>query len=1185
MGDDKEGSPNAPKNGDYRNALVEYEASNAMYIYSSDGIPTKLGQSPDEIKKAIDEAIAKQKIYIDSEITAEERSRIDEDGKIRAEMAEADDAIKEEYDSKFRETESELNIVKEDITTVSLSIDSEAESRKDADNALSERIDAITEFRYKVVDELPEEGESGVIYLVPQDREAPNTYDEFMWIDGKFEKIGDTKPDLTDYVKRTDYATSATAGVIKAVAPFGVEITGSGELKARVNSYADYPGVWNDSFISKGTLENVLNGRKYLMPEYTQELPTAGEDNKLYLVPAEEQPDVVKRVSGKVVEIADASEGDLIDWTIKGDTEQTSYTGKNKLDMTKDANSSGVTVDFDGVTMVLSGTCTNQGNNRFFTVNPLPAGTYTLTIDKALPFVVNVRAGQTQFRIPAGSTSITATTSALATDVALYIGLENGTTYTQSFKIQLTAGSDADYDFEPYVGGTASPNPDYPQEVRTVTGRQTVSVAGKNLIDKTKSVNGNIIANSKSEALTPTNLAITSDWFSVEPNTVYVVSGERNRSRWQFKDKDGNIISNSVDVNPITTPSNAVLARVYYWFSDSGAVAPTDKNVQVEKGSVPTSYQPYSGQDVEIDLGKNLFNNSEIADAMTGSTSGTTVTPIATGFMLSAGSGVSPNMSAGAAKLNDSFYTKIEPNTTYTFSFDTDFTTSSAYLIGYSYNASTGKHVKVIQDTNQTKVTFNVPYDNILFRFSSGSDAARTFSNIQLERGEKATEYAQYISGIGRNLFDKDNAEIVHLYNAGSGTSENAQAWSIVLPVEPNTTYTYSNANSSLMKADSGIAFYASKPIVGGIPRLGTATLQQSSSVTFTTPSETRYLLLYYRWTTSDDPEAYSKLQIEKGSQANSYAPFIKPELCRLGDYKDRIFKDGDTWKIEKNIMKRIFNGNDSDIHPNGWFNSSETTSTLQVCAMDVRSLHMKYSDRGDSKMTHFVYKEGTLSNGQYKLVNDASGEVNHIRIGISKDIAPDLDSGKEWIVENRPEIYAILLNPVVETITNQNLIDQLNELETLTTVKGYNRITTDTPSVQPFLEFGYYRPDPTVTKEEWLWVENHYEQIGGQRKYSHNLSVNHSTAQGLWDYTFQVTDNESQHYTQLAQIAKYMFNNHAGMSVPVSGTYTEGNDIYILTKISAYAETQVMIEMRKLSDGSIRRISTGAIPVSDNIS
>lgn len=42
LGDDKE---NPPQNGAYCNALVIYEANNAMYLYSSDGVPTKIPTS------------------------------------------------------------------------------------------------------------------------------------------------------------------------------------------------------------------------------------------------------------------------------------------------------------------------------------------------------------------------------------------------------------------------------------------------------------------------------------------------------------------------------------------------------------------------------------------------------------------------------------------------------------------------------------------------------------------------------------------------------------------------------------------------------------------------------------------------------------------------------------------------------------------------------------------------------------------------------------------------------------------------------------------------------------------------------------------------------------------------------------------------------------------------------------
>lgn len=39
LGDDSESSDVAPKNGSYCNAIVQYEASGAVYIYSKEGIP------------------------------------------------------------------------------------------------------------------------------------------------------------------------------------------------------------------------------------------------------------------------------------------------------------------------------------------------------------------------------------------------------------------------------------------------------------------------------------------------------------------------------------------------------------------------------------------------------------------------------------------------------------------------------------------------------------------------------------------------------------------------------------------------------------------------------------------------------------------------------------------------------------------------------------------------------------------------------------------------------------------------------------------------------------------------------------------------------------------------------------------------------------------------------------------
>lgn len=49
LGDDQEGSPVAPKNGSYNNAIVYYEATGNVYLYSSDGVPTRVEKNLDSI--------------------------------------------------------------------------------------------------------------------------------------------------------------------------------------------------------------------------------------------------------------------------------------------------------------------------------------------------------------------------------------------------------------------------------------------------------------------------------------------------------------------------------------------------------------------------------------------------------------------------------------------------------------------------------------------------------------------------------------------------------------------------------------------------------------------------------------------------------------------------------------------------------------------------------------------------------------------------------------------------------------------------------------------------------------------------------------------------------------------------------------------------------------------------------
>lgn len=75
---------------------------------------------------------------------------------------------------------------------------------------LSDEIGQITTFSFQIVDSLPSTGTLNHIYLVPISgaKEAENYYEEYCYINNKWELIGTTQVDLTPYAKKTDIPTA-----------------------------------------------------------------------------------------------------------------------------------------------------------------------------------------------------------------------------------------------------------------------------------------------------------------------------------------------------------------------------------------------------------------------------------------------------------------------------------------------------------------------------------------------------------------------------------------------------------------------------------------------------------------------------------------------------------------------------------------------------------------------------------------------------------------------------------------------------------------------------------------------------------------------------------------------------------------------------------------------------------------
>ena len=76
----------------------------------------------------------------------------------------------------------------------------------------------ITGIAYEVVTELPATGSAGVIYLISNGGPNPNIYDEYIYTNGSFEKIGTTDVDLSGYLQESDLAAITNSEIDTIVA-------------------------------------------------------------------------------------------------------------------------------------------------------------------------------------------------------------------------------------------------------------------------------------------------------------------------------------------------------------------------------------------------------------------------------------------------------------------------------------------------------------------------------------------------------------------------------------------------------------------------------------------------------------------------------------------------------------------------------------------------------------------------------------------------------------------------------------------------------------------------------------------------------------------------------------------------------------------------------------------------------
>ena len=172
LGDDSKGSPVAPKNGDYCNALVKYESNGHMYVYSTEGVPERLSSNGTlnfeellnrpqyngevmtgetdipEVPLAVSQLTNDLNFQTGGEVNSTVASAVATEATARQQ---ADDALQSAITGVSNALGSEAatrrnadTTLQNNITTVSNNLSSEVGARQNADNSLQSAINGVS---------------------------------------------------------------------------------------------------------------------------------------------------------------------------------------------------------------------------------------------------------------------------------------------------------------------------------------------------------------------------------------------------------------------------------------------------------------------------------------------------------------------------------------------------------------------------------------------------------------------------------------------------------------------------------------------------------------------------------------------------------------------------------------------------------------------------------------------------------------------------------------------------------------------------------------------------------------------------------------------------------------------------------------------------------------------------------
>lgn len=338
----------------------------------------------------------------------------------------------------------------------------------------------------------------------------------------------------------------------------------------------------------------------------------------------------------------------------------------------------------------------------------------------------------------------------------------------------------------------------------------------------------------------------------------------------------------------------------------------------------------------------------------------------------------------------------------------------------------------------------------------------RIYSNSNRLRVESGTQLT-----LSRNTNDYNL--IWHRFTSdGSGATSDV----VYISVDGAYSHTYTAAST-----DHGFQFLLRLP-TGAVFNNERIYLQLEKGSTATSFER------YVGGTPSPNPDYPQPIQKVTGEQTVAINGTNYPislgslELCKLGDYQDYIYKDGDgKWYIEKQTGKLKFQSSQ------GWAKSGTITEVSRFFIRNYFPEGTLAVDKTAAMVISNYFMGISQNQSDAKNIGISQLDSRGFMVNVPNGVFADATAFNAWLDANDVLSYYALGTPTDTVITDTTLIAQLEAIRTAALENGANTITnTATGSnLAGDMEIGYYGYNPTNRYDKFIWLDlnNNYEQIG----------------------------------------------------------------------------------------------------------